>query len=59
MPDAPDTSDNDDGFRPERGKKAEEAGLKLPQAERQRNKKLRLVGEACNLSREERKMAPI
>ena len=54
-PDAPDTSD-DDGSQQERGKKAEAAGPKLDQAERQRNKKLRRDGEARNLSREERKM---
>ena len=51
-PDAPDTSDN--GSQPERGKKAEAAGQKLDQAERQRNNKLRRYGEARSLSREER-----
>ena len=57
-PDAPDTSD-DDGSQPERGKEAEAAGPNLDQAERQWNKKLRQDGEACNLSREERKMTAI
>ena len=57
-PDEPETSD-DDGSQPERGKEAETAGPKLDQAERQRNKKLRLDGEARTLSREERKMTAI
>ena len=43
-PDALDSS-NDDGSQPERGKEAEAAGPKLDQAERQRNKKLKMVAK--------------
>jgi hypothetical protein len=55
---APDAPDNDDVdcSQPERGKEAEVAGPRLEQAEMQRNKKLRRVGEARNLLREELKM---
>jgi hypothetical protein len=58
-PDAPDTSDNDDGFQPERIKEAEAAGPKLDQAERNRNKELKRDGEDRNLSRVERNMTAI